>query len=70
MACVRNVWYFSALHNVQLHVKHIAGINNIYADILSRWHTYSYCNSTTVQYLKSCIWEETDPNMLYPSFEI
>ena len=70
MACVRNVWYFSALHNVQLQVKHIAGINNVYADILSRWHTYSYCNSTTVQYMKSCIWEETDPNMLYPSFEI
>ena len=55
MACVRNVWYFTALYNVQLEVKHIAGIKNIYADILSRWHTYSHMNNITVQYLQSCI---------------
>ena len=70
MTYVRNVWYFTALYNVQLEVKHIEGIKNIYADILSRWQSYSHSNNVTVQYLKSCVWERTDPNMLYPSFEI
>ena len=40
MAAVRTVWLYIAAFNIDLQVKHIKGVKNTYADILSRWHTY------------------------------
>ena len=37
MACVRTAWLICAIDNIKLQVKHIRGIDNTYADILSRW---------------------------------
>ena len=34
MACVRNVWLLAAVYNIDLKVKHIQGVSNVYVDIL------------------------------------
>ena len=68
LACVRTVWLLCAKCNVQLVVKHIRGINNTYADILSRWH--SNLNTSSVNFLKNCQWFYPDGNLMLPNFEI
>ena len=37
MAILRSVWLYTAAFNMDLQIKHIKGLNNVYADILSRW---------------------------------
>ena len=70
MACVRNVWQFTASYNINLVVKHIAGQENIYADILSRWDKYENIPCVEVKYLQSCCWFKAGADMLYPDFNI
>ena len=41
MACVRTIWLICAVYNIKLKVKHIRGIENTYADILSRLSFYN-----------------------------
>ena len=36
-ACVRNIWYESALSDIDLQYPHIRGVDNKVADVLSRW---------------------------------
>ena len=36
-ACVRNIWYVSALSDMDIHYVHIRGLDNRMADLLSRW---------------------------------
>ena len=40
--CLRQVWFISALHDFELHARHIPGDQNLFADALSRWHISSY----------------------------
>ena len=68
MACVRNIWQFTATYNIELIVNHIAGQENTYADILSRWDKYVNVSCVEVKYLQSCYWHNA--NMLYPDFNI
>ena len=70
MACVRNIWQFTASYNIKLEVKHIAGQENVYADILSRWNKYKDIPCVEVKYLKSCDWYNANADMLYPNFDI
>ena len=41
ISCVQTAWLICAMYNIKLKVKHIRGIENIYADILSRWSYYN-----------------------------
>ena len=70
MACCRTLWWLSAVYNLDIIVKHIYGSDNVKADILSRWDAYKDCDNTQVKFLKSCVWEETSSNMLWPNFKI
>ena len=36
-ACARNIWCFTAIHDIDVQYTHIKGANNQLADILSRW---------------------------------
>ena len=36
-ACARNIWYVTAIHDIEVQYKHVSGVNNQVADILSRW---------------------------------
>ena len=36
-ACARNIWLLSSLYNIYLTFSHIAGKENVLADLLSRW---------------------------------
>ena len=40
MAILRSVWLYMTAFNIDLKVKHIKGLNNVYADILSHWQIY------------------------------
>ena len=70
MACVRNIWQFTATHNIELIIKHIAGQENMYADILYRWEKYENVSYVEVKYLQSCYWHNANADMLYPDFNI
>ena len=36
-ACARNVWYVTAVSDIDTHFSHIRGVDNTVADALSRW---------------------------------
>ena len=36
-ACARNIWFESALADIDLQYAHIRGVDNKVADVLSRW---------------------------------
>ena len=36
-AMARNIWLVTALHNIRLQIVHIPGVDNVCADLLSRW---------------------------------
>ena len=70
MAVVRSVWLYCAAFNIKLVVQHIKGIDNIFADILSRWTYFQNKDIYQVQLLKSCRWESVLPKKLIPDFSI
>ena len=70
MAAVRTVWLYTAAFNIDLQVKHIMGVKNTYAHVLSRWHTCEASELSPVKILKQCNWEIVDPNSLLPDFSI
>ena len=41
LRCLRQLWFTSALHDVDLRVRHIPGEHNTLADALSRWDNTS-----------------------------
>ena len=70
MACVRTVWLICAENNIKIQVKHIRGIQNTYADILSRWSCYKNKKLVHVEYLKTCKWMFPNPCDMLPDFDI
>ena len=70
LACVRTVWLICARYNIQLIVKHIRGVNNTCADILSRWHHYGNLNTSSVKFLKNCRWYYPNNTYMLSNFDI
>ena len=70
MVCVHTAWLICAIYNIKLQVKHIKGIDNTYADILSRWSIYKDKELIHVKYLKACTWRSPDPYDMLPDFDI
>ena len=56
LTIVRNIWMELARFNVNLVAKHIPGVSNIYADILSRWSAKNKFSSVYVNALSKCDW--------------
>ena len=69
-AIARNIWLVTALNYCKLKVTHIAGKQNIVADMLSRWsgtHNDIYMLQSKVP---GCVWCEVKPEMLYIDTDI
>ena len=49
MACCRTLWYVSARYNIKFQIQHIYGVDNVNADILSRWAIYKYSKKLQVK---------------------
>ena len=43
-SCIRNIWMVTAIHDIKLELRHIAGYKNKVADLLSRWNNSEMCN--------------------------
>ena len=54
--CARSVWLICAIYNINMTIKHIAGDNNIHADILPRRSHYKYLQNDEVTFLNNCEW--------------
>ena len=59
--------YISAKYNIKFNIQRIYGVDNIRADILSRWYAYKYSNIQEAQYLKECSWINVN-DMLWSDF--
>ena len=63
---VRNIWLELATHNIELMVHHIPGVNNTYADILSRWGARHKFRENDIDYLLNyCQWYNIHDSMFY-----
>ena len=58
------------MYNIKLQVKHIKGVDNTYANILSRWSFYKEKEFIHVKHLKACKWMSPDPYDMLPDLEI
>ena len=63
MACCRTLWYI-AKYNIKFQFQHIYGIDNVYADILSRWNIYKNSNTSVVKNFKKCSWMQVNNEMI------
>ena len=66
MAC----WYVAAKFNIKFQFQHIYGIDNVNADILSRWDMYKNSSRSVVQNLNKCNWIQANNEMLWPDLNI
>ena len=62
-ASARNIWYLTALHDIDLQFTHIRGASNQLADILSRWQG----SVQQIQFLHSQV---SDPMWLQVSVDL
>ena len=64
MGTVRYVWLYTDKFNINLIVQYIAGKDNVYADVLSRWQYYNGLDSSVVRFLKTYCWKQVSPDAL------
>ena len=69
-ACIGTIWWYAAIYNIKLEIKHINGKSNVYADILSRWPAFQFANTSPVCFLKSCKWLFPHIDSMIPKFDI
>ena len=69
-ACARTLWLLKAKYNIKVTVRFIAGTDNKYADILSRWQHFQNINNHIVKYLKGCQWFEVNSHDFQPDFSV
>ena len=68
MACARTLWAIAAEYDIQLVYSHIYGVNNKYADCLSRWGKRT--DNGIVRELLQCRWWPIPDQHFYPDFSI
>ena len=54
--CTRNIWLFTAIHDIDLQVRHIAGYKNKIADLLSRWEYNVACETKLSELVEHPQW--------------
>ena len=69
-AAARTLWLIKAQFNTKLIVRHIKGVDNVYADVLSRWSHLKQSNSSVIKFLAKCTWHYIKPEWLQPDFTI
>ena len=63
-ACARNIWYASALSDMDIQYVHVRGLDNRVADLLSRW-TGSHRDVTELYvHVQDPIWIPVDMRLL------
>ena len=63
MAC--NIWFVTASHNIRFQVVHIPGVNNMCADLLSRWgSTVNRCQKLQAQ-IPEPVWLKVTSEHMY-----
>ena len=55
-ACARNVWYITAVNDIDACFSHIRGVDNVVADILSRWQGTSQQVQLLYEKVNSPVW--------------
>ena len=63
-ACARNIWYLSALQDVEMQYVHVLGKNNRRADLLSRWTGNQQDIRELCSLISDPIWLNTDLSVL------
>jgi hypothetical protein len=60
-AVARNVWFLASTYDIEVEFQHIQGTDNVIADLLSRWASYSNPDSALYKLLNY------QPVWFYPS---
>ena len=63
-ACARNIWYVSALADMDLQYAHIRGLDNGVADLLSRWTGSPNDISKLLSQVQDPVWVPVNVNLL------
>ena len=63
-ACARNIWYLAAGNDTDLRYVHIQGVNNVVADILSRWQGSPQQWQVLHRYIAKPIWLNVSHELL------
>ena len=64
-ACTRNIWLEASRADIDLSYSHIAGIQNIVADLLSRWQNSPSQVQQLYQAIPNLIWMNIPPKVLH-----
>ena len=63
-ACARNIWYVSALADIDLHYDHVRGLDNGVADLLSRWTDSPQDVGKLLSQVHNPVWVPVDIQLL------
>ena len=55
-ACARNIWLLTAMYNDSMDFTHIAGVQNLVGDLLSRWKYDSARLDTLSKFIPNSVW--------------
>ena len=70
-ACIRNIWLITAIHDIDLEIKHIQGTKNLLADALSRIYSDKGINHNLLYKLQnSYIWQNVHHSLFDLSYLI
>ena len=63
-ACARNIWYAAAAADIDLQYVHIRGVDNKFADVLSRWQGTIDQFNLLYTHIQRPIWLPVSQDML------
>ena len=66
----RNVWMLTAFHNIYLVVTHIQGVQNVIADLLSRWQGTAASFHKLHQYIPCPMWTPVHIDHMLLNYDI
>ena len=62
-ACLRNIWLITASYDIDINIRHIAGVQNNLADALSRWFSPHRIKEKILNHLlNNCKWDKVPHN--------
>ena len=71
VACIRNIWLLTAVHDIELEATHIPGAKNEVADLLSRLHADNNINYKLLRKLQQeFIWDYVPPQYFDLNFSL
>ena len=61
----RNIWLITSIQDIKLSVVHIAGRDNVVADLLSRWNDSKEQHEKLKNLVSNYTWEEIPQDIFY-----